>query len=433
MGSPNVEVQCNAVGCITNLATHDENKTRIAKSDALRLLVDLAKSKDQRVQRNATGALLNMTHTQDNRQQLVNAGAIPVLIGLLSSPDADVQYYCTTALSNIAVDANNRKKLAQTDTRLVQYLIALMDTKSLKVQCQAALALRNLASDEKYQLEIVRCKGLPPLLRLLKSSFLPLILSSVACIRNISIHPANESPIIDGGFVNPLIELLAYDDNEEIQCHAISTLRNLAASSERNKRAIVEAGAVERIKTLINKVPLSVQTEMTAAIAVLALSDELKQRLLGMGVLDVLVELTSHPNLEVEGNSAAAIGNLSSKVPDYTPFVKSWKNPSGGLEKFLIQFLSEEQDVAFQHIGVWTIEQFLDGGDERLLRLIGDSHPVLESVERIVNKSQVSKSGQAEQIEDADDNINTLAKRVHYTLQQISSKEFASNRKVNSK
>lgn len=205
-----------------------------------------------------------------------------------------------------------------------------MDTKSLKVQCQAALALRNLASDgkrkrkkkkkciliiiiEKYQLEIVRCKGLPPLLRLLKSSFLPLILSSVACIRNISIHPANESPIIDGGFVNPLIELLAYDDNEEIQCHAISTLRNLAASSERNKRAIVEAGAVERIKTLINKVPASVQTEMTAAIAVLALSDELKQRLLNMGILEVLVELTSSSNMEVEGNSAAAIGNLSSK------------------------------------------------------------------------------------------------------------------------
>lgn len=170
---------------------------------------------------------------------------------------------------------------------------------------------------EKYQLEIVRCKGLPPLLRLLKSSFLPLILSSVACIRNISIHPANESPIIDGGFVNPLIELLAYDDNEEIQCHAISTLRNLAASSERNKRAIVEAGAVERIKTLINKVPASVQTEMTAAIAVLALSDDLKQRLLSMGILEVLVELTSSSNMEVEGNSAAAIGNLSSKGKYY--------------------------------------------------------------------------------------------------------------------
>jgi vacuolar protein 8 len=156
-------------------------------------------------------------------------------------------------------------------------------------------------------------KGLPPLLRLLKSRSLALILSSVACIRNISIHTANESPIIDAGFVDPLIALLSYDDNEEVQCHAISTLRNLAASSERNKRAIVDAGAVERIKELVNTVPVSVQSEMTAAIAVLALSDELKQRLLSMGILEVLVSLTGSPNLEVQGNSAAAIGNLSSK------------------------------------------------------------------------------------------------------------------------
>ena len=90
-------------------------------------------------------------------------------------------------------------------------------------------------------------------------------------------------------------------------------MRNLAASSERNKKAIVEAGAVERIRILINQVPASVQTEMTAAIAVLALSEELKQRLLSMGVLEVLVPLTSSRNMEVQGNSAAAIGNLSSK------------------------------------------------------------------------------------------------------------------------
>lgn len=218
------------------------------------------------------------------------------------------------------------------------------------------------------------------MLRLLKSSFLPLILSSVACIRNISIHPANESPIIDEGFVNPLIELLSYDDNEEIQCHAISTLRNLAASSERNKRAIVEAGAVERIKHLIKQVPVSVKTEMTAAIAVLALSEELKLRLLYMGVLEILVPMTQYNHLEVQGNAAAAIGNLSSKgmynvlclrviskyteqyiVKDYTPFIKAWDTPDGGLNKYLTTFTDQESSIAFQHIGVWTIEQFAEG------------------------------------------------------------------------
>lgn len=198
---------------------------------------------------------------------------------------------------------NNRKKLASGEPKLVQSLVALMDSQSLKVQCQAALALRNLASDgqlphicrpaaegfqlitrsEKYQLEIVKADGLKPLLRLLHSSYLPLILSAAACVRNVSIHPANESPIIDSGFLQPLIELLSFDENEEVQCHAISTLRNLAASSERNKGAIVEAGAVERIKDLVLTVPLAVQSEMTACVAVLALSGEYPIRETGKG------------------------------------------------------------------------------------------------------------------------------------------------------
>lgn len=249
----------------------------------------------------------------ENRQHLVAAGAIPVLVSLLSSPDVDVQYYCTTALSNIAVDSVNRRRLSQNEPRLVLSLVQLMDSPSPKVQCQSALALRNLASDEKYQLEIVRSKGLSPLLKLLRSTYPPLVLSAVACVRNISIHPSNESPIIEAGFLAPLVELLGSTDNEEIQCHAISTLRNLAASSDRNKELVLQAGAVRKCMELILEVPLAVQGEMTAAIAVLALSDDLKTRLLDLGVLAVLVQLTESEGVEVRGNSAAAVGNLSSK------------------------------------------------------------------------------------------------------------------------
>jgi vacuolar protein 8 len=254
-----------------------------------------------------------LTVIDENRQQLVKAGAIPVLVQLLSSPDVDVQYYCTTALSNIAVDANNRKTLGQTEPRLVQSLVHLMASTSPKVQCQAALALRNLASDEKYQLDIVRNNGRPPLLKLLNSGYAPLILSAVACIRNISIHPSNESPIIDAEFLRPLVGLLGYPDNEEIQCHAISTLRNLAASSDKNKELVLQAGAVTKCVELVLNVSQQVQSEMTAAIAVLALSDDLKPRLLDLGVLDCLIPLTESENVEVQGNSAAALGNLSSK------------------------------------------------------------------------------------------------------------------------
>ncbi|UZJ54411.1 hypothetical protein CBS101457_003731 [Exobasidium rhododendri] len=423
MLSPNVEVQCNAVGCITNLATHDDNKTKIAKSGALVPLTRLARSKDMRVQRNATGALLNMTHSDENRQQLVNAGAIPVLVGLLGSSDTDVQYYCTTALSNIAVDGLNRKKLAQTEPKLVQNLIGLMDSSSLKVQCQSALALRNLASDEKYQTEIVRSGGLPPLLRLLRSSFLPLILSAAACVRNVSIHPLNESPIIDAGFLHPLIDLLSHEDNEEIQCHAISTLRNLAASSERNKTAIVEAGAVERIKELVLSVPLSVQSEMTACLAVLALSEDLKPQLLEMGICEVLIPLTLSPSVEVQGNSAAAIGNLSSKSDDYESFNNVWMEPDGGLHGYLVRFL-ESNDQTFQHIAVWTIVQLLESGDTTLEENVRKSEKLLPLIRTLAQQEGGDGSGgrPSSEIEgsedggDAEAEISSLAKKVQEIL-----------------
>ncbi|KAF9569858.1 ARM repeat-containing protein [Agrocybe pediades] len=387
MLSPNVEVQCNAVGCVTNLATHDDNKTKIAKSGALVPLTRLARSKDMRVQRNATGALLNMTHSDENRQQLVNAGAIPVLVSLLNSPDTDVQYYCTTALSNIAVDGANRKKLAQSEPKLVSSLVMLMDSPSLKVQCQAALALRNLASDEKYQLEIVKSDGLQALLRLLQSTYLPLILSSAACVRNVSIHPQNESPIIESGFLQPLINLLAFKDNEEVQCHAISTLRNLAASSEKNKKAIVEAGAIQSIKELVLEVPINVQSEMTACVAVLALSDELKGQLLELGICEALIPLTNSPSSEVQGNSAAALGNLSSKdgrspTDDYSAFNDVWDKPDGGLHKYLHRFLTSP-DATFQHIAVWTLVQLLESGDPQLISNIRSSEILIPNIRNL--------------------------------------------------
>ncbi|KAI4214258.1 MAG: hypothetical protein LQ351_003343 [Letrouitia transgressa] len=407
MNSTNVEVQCNAVGCITNLATHEDNKAKIARSGALAPLTRLARSKDMRVQRNATGALLNMTHSDDNRQQLVNAGAIPVLVQLLSSNDVDVQYYCTTALSNIAVDAGNRKKLAQTESRLVQSLVHLMDSSSPKVQCQAALALRNLASDEKYQLEIVRAKGLSPLLRLLQSSYLPLILSAVACIRNISIHPLNESPIIEAGFLKPLVELLGSTDNEEIQCHAISTLRNLAASSDRNKQLVLEAGAVQKCKQLVLDVPLTVQSEMTAAIAVLALSDELKTHLLKLGVFDVLIPLTDSPSIEVQGNSAAALGNLSSKVGDYSVFVQDWTSPNGGIQGYLNRFLASG-DATFQHIAIWTLVQLLESEDKRLISLIYKAEDVTKMIQQISDKNVEADD---DDTEDGEGEVVALARR----------------------
>ena len=60
----------------------------------------------------------------------------------------------TIGLAYVAVAAN-RKKLAQSEPKLVTSLVQLMDSPSLKVQCQAALALRNLASDGAWVFRLI--------------------------------------------------------------------------------------------------------------------------------------------------------------------------------------------------------------------------------------------------------------------------------------
>lgn len=390
----NVEVQCNAVGCITNLATRDDNKHKIATSGALVPLTKLAKSKHIRVQRNATGALLNMTHSGENRKELVNAGAVPVLVSLLSSTDPDVQYYCTTALSNIAVDEENRQKLSQTESKLVSKLVSLMDSNSSRVKCQATLALRNLASDTSYQLEIVRAGGLPHLVKLIKSDSIPLILASVACIRNISIHPLNEGLIVDAGFLKPLVKLLDYKDSEEIQCHAVSTLRNLAASSEKNRKEFFESGAIEKCKELALNSPISVQSEISACFAILALADISKLDLLNADILDALIPMTFSSNQEVSGNSAAALANLCSRINNYNKIIEAWNNPNDGIRGFLIRFLQSDY-ATFEHIALWTILQLLESHNVKVLDLVKNDVELITGVRKMANVTyeRLKKSG----------------------------------------
>ena len=102
-----------------------------------------------------------------------------------------------------------------------------------------------------------------------------------------------------------------------------------------------------------------------------------------MGICEVLIPLTDSASSEVQGNSAAALGNLSSKggvtIPsvvydisclpldgrttsdDYSAFNEVWDKPEGGMHKYLYRFLTSP-DATFQHIAVWTIVQLLESG-----------------------------------------------------------------------
>ena len=153
--------------------------------------------------------------------------------------------------------------------------------------------------------------------------------------------------MLETGFIDPLLDLLGMD-MEEVQCHAMSTIRNLVSSPEPDSSGNVSnetvgistpAGiavekrpkVIERVGQLLRRdeLPVTVAAEMTACLAVLALmgefffyllyflrvritdqyKDELKPVILKH--LKALVFKTSSPCLDVKANAAAAIGNLA--------------------------------------------------------------------------------------------------------------------------
>jgi len=122
----------------------------------------------------------------------------------------------------------------------------------------------------------------------------------------------------------------------------------------------------------------------------------MKPQLLEIGILEVLIPLTNSPSIEVQGNSAAALGNLTSRGDvqpgddTYRPFIEVWDQPDGGMHAYLYRFLSSS-DPTFQHIAVWTLVQLLESRDPELLRRIKES-PLLLGAIRELTVSQPSSA-----------------------------------------
>ncbi|KAG8900987.1 Vacuolar protein 8 [Tulasnella sp. 403] len=377
---------------VADLLQYLENRTttNFFTGSPLSALTTLSFSENIDLQRSAALAFAEITE-KEVRQ--VGRDTLDPILFLLSSHDTEVQRAASAALGNLAVNTENKLLIVKLGG--LEPLIRQMLSPNVEVQCNAVGCVTNLATHDENKTKIAKSGALVPLTRLARSKDMRVQRNATGALLNMTHSDENRQQLVNAGAIPVLVSLLnspdtdvqyycttalsniAVDENEEVQCHAISTLRNLAASSEKNKGQIVKAGAVQKIKDLVLTVPVTVQSEMTACVAVLALSDELKPQLLEMGICEVLIPLTNSPSVEVQGNSAAALGNLSSKdgrspSDDYTPFNDVWDKPDGGLHAYLYRFLSSA-DATFQHIAVWTIVQLLESGDPQLVKNIRES------------------------------------------------------------
>ncbi|KAJ2454927.1 Vacuolar protein 8 [Coemansia sp. RSA 2336] len=377
MLAPGADAQINAVGCITNLAGDDENKLRIARSGALPPLVRLARSRDMRVQRNAAGALLNMTHRAEVRQLLVNAGAVAALAELVQARDDDTLYYAATALSNIAVDSEGRNAMCSLHV-LVPQLLAALETRCPRVQAQVALTLRNMASDTHFQLRIVEEGALDILLPLLHSPHGPLAASAAACLRNLSIHAANETPIVVAGLVPELLDLAVDAADADVRCHAIATVRNLAANSG-DKQALLDADLLDRLGAALDTKCPQARAELAAAFSVFVLNDQLWRPVVERGLCVPLARLLLCGHADAELSACLALGALAGRHAEAVEeLLRLWPR---GLRNGLTRQLAESASDAARAAALWLISALLAGRPSQARRLLAADTSLLATVD----------------------------------------------------
>ncbi|PIA19139.1 ARM repeat-containing protein [Coemansia reversa NRRL 1564] len=298
-----------AVGCVTNLAADAENKEAVARSGAVEPLALLAQSRDARVQRNAAGALLNLTHGAEARAAVAAGGAVAALAALTDARDAETQHYALTALGNVAVDACGRDALWATPALPERLVLALRG----RAQAAAARALRNLASDERFQAALVRAGALDALRPLLRASSSGLVAAAAACVRNLALHADNAAAVAE--MAPELLPLVTKHAQPDAQCHAVAALRNAAVAAPAAAQSLAAAGLFACLDTALAATTTQPPTlaELAAALGAFALSDSLWRPVVELGLCARLVRLARAPPGPAARGACLALASLAAR------------------------------------------------------------------------------------------------------------------------
>ncbi|KAF8922927.1 Vacuolar protein 8 [Dissophora ornata] len=239
--SPDIAVQCEAAGCICSLSQIAEvaYTPEMVRLGALAPLVRLVQSRETLVQTNATGVLNNISDCEELVGDVVKSGAVPFLIRLLGpGTPQNIQLQCAEALCNISYNEIEKERLLKTDTKLVTFLVKLIDSTYPLLQQAVTRLLSSLSTIMKFHGQLIKEGGIPPLIRLLESETL---------------------------IIKRLVDLQTRFKDEQIQDRALGMLQVLTNYTE-NHKMIVDAGVAERFYSSVLTVSKENQALMVTLI-----------------------------------------------------------------------------------------------------------------------------------------------------------------------
>jgi hypothetical protein len=201
------------------------------------------------------------------------------------------------------------------------------------LQEQAAVIFRNLSVNSENKVLIVQGDAVPGLLALLRSPQDPTAVEgdpeyeaqvasykqslkvqeqAAGAMRNLSMHAENKGTLVSLGIIPPTL-LLLQSDETAIKEQGAGILRNMSVSAPHGA-IIISDGAVPHLVSLLRVPDLKVQEQAAATLRNLSATPENRPALVQAGTLPLLIELLSSPEEKIQEQAGVALRNLSDQV-----------------------------------------------------------------------------------------------------------------------
>lgn len=241
--------------------------SKMVRLGALTPLVRLIQCEDVSVQTNVAGALNNISSCEELVGDVVKSGAVPFLIRLLGpGTPQNIQQQCAEALRNITLNDVEKEHIYKAKTKLVTFLVKLIDTTDPLLQLAVTRLLSALSTNLKFQGDLIKEGGIPPLIRLLESDTKLVVSSPICCLYNIAVYPNNRALFTEPRIIKRLVDLQTRFKDEKINDRAVGMLLALSDYRE-NHKMIIDAGVVERFCSSVSTVSKDNQAQMTRLIS----------------------------------------------------------------------------------------------------------------------------------------------------------------------
>ncbi|KAF8082020.1 hypothetical protein N665_0853s0030 [Sinapis alba] len=156
--SKDERIQADAATCLLNLSLNTNNNYVITSSEAIKPFIHVLKTGNIEAKANVATTLIKLSVTEENKAKIVEAGAIEPLVELMGHGSQGAKKDAANALFNLL--QRNREKQKVIRAGGVRYLVKMMDPAGGLVE-RAVVLLANLANVKEAKMAIRDEGGIP--------------------------------------------------------------------------------------------------------------------------------------------------------------------------------------------------------------------------------------------------------------------------------